>query len=381
MSYTHRQKLFADFMLRRIGMINEYQINLYLNHLESLYGKMDYYPSEYHVGGKKWFWSISECIDLLKEEIELKKNLSSVLSKNLKRGFSATDLADYVYCPVSFTIKQSFSIECPSGLDSSETGKKLHEQLRLLPSPTIENIIELPSDEDNSVSSNQTLLWIKRCKNIFCGHVNISNNFINGDFWGIPDYIFQDEGGKYFVVEEKFHKKRDPNKLSQDEKDNYYGSGADDSFVDEDAEQKRKNWKTYQPKFFDNHLIQIVAYMKNILQYKIEYGYLIYWYYDFNGDNPYVHKVSCRKVILDEPNERLYDDTLKNILHLRQKSNISFSSNKLNMNKCAGCVVNKYCGHKTGKFQILEFPYNRNHMKLYYTSFPEELRKEQKGAN
>jgi hypothetical protein len=383
MSYTHKQKLFADFMLKRIGMTNEHHINNYTSHLETLYGKMDYYPIEHYIGGekfvrKKWFWSVSQCIEVLKEEIELKKDVSAIQLKNVKKRFSPTDLADYVFCPVSFTIKQSFLIEKPSGLVSTKTGIMFHEQLRLIPSTSIPNKTEATLYVDNLIFSNKILQWIKKCKNVFCGHIESNNPFINGLFSGIPDYIFQDEEGKYFVVEEKFHKKRDPNKLSQDEKINYYGLGADDSFVDEDAERDRINWKTSTPKFFANHLIQVIAYIKNILPYNIEYGYLIYWFYDFNGEEPYIHKVSGKKVILDQQNEQLYDDTLKSIIHLRREGNIPFSSNDLNMNKCGGCIVNKYCGHKTGKYQNIEFPYNKNHMKLYQTSFPEELKKEQK---
>lgn len=48
----------------------------------------------------------------------------------------------------------------------------------------------------------------------------------------------------------------------------------------------------------------------------------------------------------------------------------------INLNKCAACVVNKYCTHKTDKFDVLKIPYSKNDLLLNYVEFPEELKKD-----
>jgi len=55
---------------------------------------------------------------------------------------------------------------------------------------------------------------------------------------------------------------------------------------------------------------------------------------------------------------------------------MEFDINKVNSNICAGCVTNKYCTHKTGKYDNFSFPFNINDIKLFYISFPDALRRQ-----
>ena len=45
--------------------------------------------------------------------------------------------------------------------------------------------------------------------------------------------------------------------------------------------------------------------------YPLEYGYLVYWYYDYdNEQNPYIHKVATKKIMLDTFALKLFNKTL-----------------------------------------------------------------------
>lgn len=340
MSYSSKQMLFAEFMLKKIGMTNSSDIDIYLMHLEKLYGKNISYQNSKSYYGLSWFYSVSECIDILKAEIELKKNKLGIKTIDSKAIITSTDLASYVFCPASYSISNSFLIENPSGEDFSRAGTQLHEQLSLART-------EWYNDNQQIISPKQNILAkIRKSHLIFAGH-NSENKIFSNDSWsGVPDYIFQDLENNYFVVEEKFHSLKTLNNYS--EIDNFYF----------------------------NHIVQLVSYIKNIKEFDIKYGYLIYWYYDYDDkDNLYIQNYAIKKIIIDEKLEYAYSTILHNINKLKSTIEVSFDTSNLNMRKCAGCVVNKYCGHKTKKYDTITFPYNKDFMNLYFALFPEELKK------
>lgn len=53
-----------------------------------------------------------------------------------------------------------------------------------------------------------------------------------------------------------------------------------------------------------------------------------------------------------------------------------FNKDERNPAKCASCIANLLCGHKTGQFEDYSIPYSLNYLKTYYAKFPEELRKD-----
>lgn len=369
MSYSAKQKLYADFMLKKIGMTDPSDIETYLKHLEKLYGRMVSFPSERYYSGIGWRYSVGDCIDLIKAELDLKKSPQAVKSAEQKATYSATDLANYEYCPASFAISNSFVIEQPSGEEFTEAGKQLHEQL-LAASRTWQKEKGVDfSSSDLDVSA------IRSSHLIFAGHQEPNRKFVNGNWVGVPDYIFQDKENNYFVVEEKFHYKRDPAKNDGFVGyDNQVGAVYDD-FATEEGKKEQEQWSNYKGYFFSNHLVQIVSYIKNLLDYPIKYGYLLYWYYDRNNDEPYIHKVVAKKIVLNDQTDALYTNTVNGVQQLKQNGSLPFQIDRLNMRKCAGCVVNKYCGHKTKRYSSLPFPYQRNFLNLFFATFPDELRK------
>ena len=116
--------------------------------------------------------------------------------------------------------------------------------------------------------------------------------------------------------------------------------------------------------------------IKNIREYPIEYGYLIYWHYDINKDNePNIHKVIVKKIEVNDNTDKLYSNAVKGVEKLKQRLEIPFEADKLNMRKCAGCVVSKYCSHKTRMYQSLSLPYDKEKIVLKFAKFPDELKK------
>ncbi len=193
--------------------------------------------------------------------------------------------------------------------------------------------------------------------------------FINEEqenYSGSPDYIFQDEQGNYFVVEEKFHKRKDPYKETYEEL--VY-------FQDDYAEAKRENWLNFKIHFYKNHQIQLISYLCNIKEYEIKYGYLIYWFYDFENGEPYIHREAVLEMKLDGQKKSYYLEAKNGIETVLKNKKIAFNKKSLNPKKCAGCVVNKYCAHKSGKLEQLKFPYEICDLSLESIPFPEELKK------
>lgn len=365
MAFSKKQNLFLDYLLGKIGFQKEVLIFKYKAKLESIYGKYHKewrtvtYDSGYTKEQYYYRYSNSECIEEVLKEIDIKKSLGSIslLDFNENSKISATDLSSFDFCPASFAINKSFVIEHPTGEDKRVIGVNFHETLRLIDK-------KIPSEFDESdfveydVRENNTIKKIKDCELIFSGHTkekivfeNKSKNFI-----GQPDYIFKDPNGKYFVVEEKFKYLN-----------SYYNP---DDYQAEEIEKSRQKIKST---FFSNHIVQLASYLDFIKEYDLDYGILIYWFYDFNDNRPFVHSVST-KVIKKREYSQLLEKTLSNINQFRESKEIDFK-NSVNPNKCGACVVNKYCAHKTDELNTLKIPYNRYDLKLKFVAFPEELKK------
>jgi hypothetical protein len=260
-------------------------------------------------------------------------------------------------------------IEFPTGKEETEQGKKLHEDLKAIKRTWIK------INEDDTINVNPDLSAIKKSKVLFVGHKDEERIFTNNEWQGVPDYILEDSIGNIFVVEEKYQNKRDPHKDTQNFLNAYGGYCAENEDIINEYEKEEEKWKKSKGYFFYNHLVQIISYLKNIKEYDIKYGILIYWYYDFSNNTPYVHKVTTQKIVLNEYYNKLYNETYTQLNNLKQNKIVEFNSDNINLNKCVNCVVSNYCGHKTRKFSKLEYPYNTSNSVLYPQKFPDELRK------
>ena len=367
MAFTKKQKIFTDYLLKRIGFTDVILMSNYLRKLEDKYGryfkewKVETFPNGY----VRHYWilkySNSECIKEILKEIELKKDLGSIKlkDKKLTEIHSATDLANFNFCPVNYTISKSFEIEFPTNEDEMLIGTNLHENLRLINKEILPSI-PVSEREHKILVENSVIKRIKKCELIFSGHKDEKQTFFNKEksFIGQPDYIFKDPKGKYFVVEEKFKY------LST-----YINSYDCENNYDSIMNRREKLMNT----FFENHIVQIQSYISYIKDYPIEYGVLIYWFYEYNDETLEIHNVKA-KVIKGKEYEVLLEKTVSEINYLVKEKTMEFT-NIINPNKCAACSVNKYCAHKTYQFKVLKMPYNRYDMRLKYVEFPEDFKK------
>lgn len=366
MTLSRKQFIFANYLLKKIGFSDPELISDYLNNIESIYGKHNReLITGTHKNGRPFYQWISKydnsrCIDVLLKEIELKKNLNNIelLDYNFESKISATDLSSFDFCPASFSISKSFQIESFTSDDKRLAGISLHETLRLLNKKIPENHKE--SDLYTfSVLENEKIKKIKNCELIFAGHTDSKRFFENENknFIGQPDYIFKDPNGKYFAVEEKF--KFLSSYISPEDRE------------DESILTSREKIKQT---FFSNHIVQLQSYIDYIQEYNIEYGILIYWFYDFNGDFPNIHSVSL-KIVNKKEYQTLLENTHRNLKAFIAEKSLDFLE-KVNTNKCTACSVNKYCTHKTNNLSKLKLPYDKNDLILKPVEFPEELKKE-----
>lgn len=359
---TERQILYAVYLLKRLGFNNQDSLNKYLKLLSSHYNKL------YRSASGNWYWSESDCIQILRDEYLLKRdNLISDKVLKTNNYITASNLSDFIFCPASFSIKLSFEIKESLNQQQIKIGENYHNLLLTAKK-------DFHSDKEKTGVkrdlSNKILSTIKSCKLLYSGHKE-RKPFINHKekFIGDPDYIFLNNEGKMFIVEEKFSYRRDPERLSYDEiQADYYN----EYIVDEDAERKRNDWKNKSVRFHENHVIQTYSYLRNHPD-DISHGYLLYWFYDFKDGIPYIHKCEILKIENHEYYEKKYNSYMKSLTTFINQSQIQLNS--ISCQKCVRCSIAKYCGHKTGKFEKVNIPYDRSCISLTPIAFPQELLK------
>jgi hypothetical protein len=321
---TCKQILFRDFLIQRLGFIKDKFLDLYLKTLEL----------SAHKFNKK-----NTIINHLTFEIKAKGEAQyNPKNNNL---ISATDISNYTYCPVSYSISKTFNLP---KIESAAHGTYLHEKHRI-----INYLTSIEATRANNFPFKISNPFLNESNKSFFEDLNDStliyysqdkNYFIKGDYVGQPDYILKNT--HHYIVEEKFQY--------------------------QNREERHIN------SFYDNHINQVASYIYGIPDYNLAYGYLVYWKYYFDNGRPIIH--TCYVTKIEKSNE-----TLKNLktAYINLKK---FNTNKLqpfnittrNPGKCANCISNLLCGHKTGRFDQLSIPYSQEYMKTYFAAFPKELK-------
>ncbi|MBS7565333.1 hypothetical protein KHS38_13045 [Mucilaginibacter sp. Bleaf8] len=359
---SNKQELYLSYLLKTIGFQSNDDIREYIKLLINHYVRRDY-----HLSGKP-FWNYSDCISIVKQEVDIKR-FKSINEKKLTNALTASDLSAFGFCPVSYVLNRSFEIEHPTNQNELELGTEFHGRL-------ITAKRKYVRDTDNEdLSSVETynkriLTVISSSTLIYAGHKEKKPFYnLQENFWGDPDYIFMDKTGTRFVVEEKFSYKHDPARLSEDEKsyDRYHQNDRD-----HEADKKRMDWKYKKVHFYENHILQIYSYIRNHPD-GVRYGYLIYWYYDFDESGPYIHKYDVKDILPTDSYEQKYQEVKSGIEALSETKACRIEALAINHKKCVRCSVNKYCGHKSKRYNDLTFPYHRGFLRLYLADFPAEL--------
>lgn len=370
MKYTPRQLSYAQYLLRRMGFQNPKDIEQYLQQLMLSKGRYHFNPKAKNPF-KAWQFSAKAAVDALVAELELKKAPTKIpQQKTVSPHFTATQLARYSFCPAAFSISNTFETIVGPGDGLIELGEQLHESLRLSRQKQKSETTTDPFYR--RAWQNPAIAKILRAEPIYAGHGVDAPLFRNEKtgFVGSPDYIFQDREGTYFVVEEKFIHYRDPMNPSAIKLNKEEWSGT----LAAKNQERQQEWEKIPFYFFKNHLLQVLAYLVNICDYPLEYGYLVYWLYDFKDGEAYVHKAGVKKLSLDPKNLALYNHYLNQFQQFMQQGTESFQVESVNVKKCAACSQSLYCMHKTRRFDEVRFPYRKEDIKLYSAEFPGDLR-------
>lgn len=84
--------------------------------------------------------------------------------------------------------------------------------------------------------------------------------------------------------------------------------------------------------------MKLLTYLKSITEFDLKYGYLIYWYYDYKKDIPYIHKVCTKKIVLDADNEDLFQKPFTSIKKLLALNKNLLQLIKLNLKNAEGVL-------------------------------------------
>lgn len=388
---SDRSAIFQKYLIDQIGFKQDAFLNEYLDKLaahkhayahlaahEALKHRNGqiYYPDDHqyrkYVFRNGYFVPTKlNIIDLLLLERNVKKERKFTSRKAGNQGFSASDISNFTYCPVSFSIARSFQVIKPI---SAEIGSFLHDQHRLSQFVERRTTEDKVAKAEKDLKSRDILCKNKTSRELFdelsvscavflgsTGQDTTPNYFTssNGRYHGQPDYIFVNKNtGRYFVVEEKFQwiPKKPDRSMSQDDKDGV---------------NRERKWQG----FYDNHRNQLRSYLYGINDYSLEYGYLVYWEYVINEGQPVVEQCRVDRTRTSDAKNR---DIIRKIAHqihyvLRYHGG-EFDVDNRSASKCAGCVYSILCGHKTGRFPTFNYPYSLDHMRLVYVPFPVELK-------
>lgn len=293
-------------------------------------------------------------LDFLNQEYKIKKGLDIKPKTNSNTFISATDIANFTYCPANFAIAKTFDL---LKIEAAYIGTDFHEERRLLNYLSNEKIankdnIALNKSKDTFINSDNEIFFneLIDAKLIYNGHGSESEKkyfkSLKGNFAGQPDYIFENLNKQYYVVEEKFQ---------------FQGVNV--------TTEKTKS-------FHSNHINQLISYLHGIKDYELNYGYLVYWKFDFDWGHPFVHTCNVLKVVKNDETRKRIISVYLNLRNLINNKVDKFDITNRNPNKCANCVSNLLCGHKTGKFTTLKYPYSIEYLKTEFVEFPNELKKD-----
>ena len=253
---------------------------------------------------------------------------------------TASGLANYAFCPASYSIQESFDLE---PLQIANIGTMLHEKQLLIINKKKEDedsfyqfaktgdykSVESVFPDEVKESIAPLLEDIATSKLILSGHNTDKPELFFDDektIVGSPDYVFEREDGSRFVIEEKFtcHK---------------------------------NNTKPITSPYI-NHKVQLGVYISQLSTLKADSGYILYWKYSLDDDgHPCVGNASSFYFPPNTDFMHYVDSFLSDLKHLRENGEQGFDIRGLNQWKCVNCATSDICAHKTGMKEKLCFPY------------------------
>lgn len=309
-------------------------------------------PTNFDDTGTHYIPKSFKITDYLRAEVDNKKKFAFKKKALNLDTISATDLANFTFCPASYAIAKTFETDT---LESAAIGTSFHEGKRLLPRPLKERGEDREKQSASWRNEENRAFFdaIKDAVALFSGHDGSKKFFrsTKGNFIGQPDYIFRKQNGSVFIVEEKF------------------------KYLSQEQSEQLSTTPKYGIYFSDNHKVQLASYIYGLDEFQAQEGYLVYWLYQVGDDDAWIADCLVHHIPKSPKTQEFLRKQYLDLLNFQQSQKLGFEPARLKANKCARCVVNRFCGHKTGRFDELELPYHQKYLKLVSTLFPEELKK------
>jgi len=274
--------------------------------------------------------SSSDLIEKLLAKLELRRKKKN--KTKLPSTYSPTGLAEFVFCPASYSIQKSFYI--PENLEE-ESGNELHGEHRV--EEFLKNLFNKRKEKwapgkKKIVDSEKEKIYqgkygdLLSSKIIHKGHTQNDKNLLfseKGRLVGNPDYIFLRQDGSKFVVEEKH------------------------------------TWQDIVRNPWQSNIVQVLAYIYGFKHDEIEFtkGYIIYFpwvYFNYKKSlgSPRIFEIKKNK-----KNQQEIIQIFKSVREFRNKKVIPFETNNLNPLKCLRCSSSVFCNHKAGNIKVVKYPY------------------------
>ncbi len=321
-----------SLLISKLGY-NEYNIEkIYAAFFPS--NNIDYYRQKAYISDWSEDFSIyyvsnhvskihAEFKNIFLNELNISERKISKRNNEIKKTHSASDLANFVFCPVSYALNQTFYIDI-NEQENVFIGNNEHEKLRLL------NLSDSEMRGDKEFKSmfpnfNNDFKRIINSRCISQGHKD-KNPVIyfskKKKLSGIPDYIFQDING-YFAVEEKYTFKK-------------YDDITD---------------------LYLNHKAQALVYLYGLDQFQFNEVYVLYWFLSENKYGEYyVYKYKLFRVIKTEENKKMIINVFNDLESIQQRIPYIFTPDKINYKKCIKCNYFPYCEYKKGNNSNIILP-------------------------
>lgn len=306
-----------------------------------------------------WEWTnkIGQKVYELNFDFDTKNKKNWTIYPSLFKSISSSNISDYVFCPVSYSINKSINIEQDEHINivSNYSSKisiskiygnrkkfdNINEALKMLPN-TLDFLLEIKNTsnyrclgipEDFSEIFNLRLLE----NNVRSKNRNIHES-LNKKFKASPDYVMiNEETGKKIIIEEKYRYSESSNIESP----------------------------------FQSNYFEIANTIFNIEEFRDYEVYIVYWFWKFiPNDNTEFERFfavtdwKIFKVDFENYSKLELDGYVKNIEALLDNKTLSFKSESINSLKCVNCSVRHYCYHKTGRINEISLPYKKYDLEI-----------------
>jgi len=323
-------------------------------------------------------------------DFELRRDKKLKDQIKAKTILAATDLADYVFCPASFSLKQSFDI--PKTFEM-EVGEELHEKRQL--DEFLSNLLNkrkrdnfrssLLKQIEEGVDINKQWSWLSsstdtigqwKIKDALMGFLQSGNkkdlNIIYNST-NIDDSEFNDEEIKEIykgmygdILKSKcvFYGHNNNETEPFFSKDRKLSGMPDYIFERDDGSkfivEEKHTWREEVLKPWKSHKMQVQSYLYTVIHGDIPMsdGYLIYfsWNY-FKGKlrtkNPRLYRINKTSASKQE-----LIKTHAEILEFMHSGEKKFDNNSINTNKCFNCSSRVFCNNLDKNKSKINFPYN-----------------------